>query len=257
MTSAVKDYYYFNQMENYYLQFMAVFAGLQVRIGKNDRSGNEEKLIPVPIMNGNRDRVAAWIEAGFTHNKLLRVPIMSANISGIEMAPERRKGVTQKRRNAYLPRGGMIPDDIQVVEQYMPIPYTASADLGIWTSNHHQRYQILEQILTVFDPIVQIQKNDAMFDWTKITTIELTGISYEDNYPIGTDRRLLITSLNFTFPVYLTAPAEHKQNFIKDVYARIGVVSTGAETSEEMIAELESQGINYEQWFAGSDVTLP
>lgn len=254
--SAVKTFYYFRQIENYYLQLLAVFAGLQCQIGKNDRSGDEEKLISVPIMNGNRDRVAAWIKAGFTHNKLLRVPIMAANITGIEMAPELRKGIGQKRRNVYLERGGIFPDDIKVVEQYMPVPYRASADLSIWTSNHQQRYQILEQILTVFDPIVQIQKNDAIFDWTKITTIELSGIGYEDNYPISADRRLLITTLNFMFPIYLTAPAEQKQNFVKDIYARIGVVSSAVENSEEMIAELEAQGIQYDQWFSGDDIIL-
>ncbi len=257
MTSAVKDYYYFNQMENYYIQFMAIFAGLQVQIGKNDRSGDEEKLIPVPIMNGNRDRVAGWIKAGWTHNKLLRVPIMAANITGITMSPELRKGIGQRKRNAFLPRGGMVPDDIEVVEQYMPVPYIANADLSIWVSNHQQRYQILEQILAVFDPSVQIQKNDAIFDWTKITTVELTNIAYEDNYPIGGDQRLLISTLSFTFPIYITAPGQHKQNFVKDIYARIGVVSQSADGSEEMIAELEAQGINYERWFAGDDVTLP
>lgn len=254
---AFKNYYYDRQVEKYYLQFMAVFAGLQVEIGLNDRSPDEHKLIPVPIMNGNRDRVSGWIKGGFTQNKPLRLPMMSSNITNIVPAPELQKGVGAVRRESYLPRGGVIPDDIKVVKQYMPIPYYLTADVSIWTSNHHHRYQILEQILTVFDPIVQIQKTDAVFDWTKITTIGLEGINYEDNYPIGVDRRILVTTLSFHFPIYLSPPANIKEDFIKDVFVRIGAVSQAATSNEEMVAELDAQGIMYEQWFNGDDLNLP
>lgn len=254
---AFKTYYYNNQVKSYMLQFMAVFAGLQVQIGKNDRTGDEEKLISVPIMYGNRDRVVGWIKGQFTQNKPLRLPIMSANIGGIEMAPELRKGVGTTRRNAYLPRGGLLPDDISVVRQYMPIPYRAMADVAIWSSNTEQRYQILEQVLTLFDPFVQIQKTDAPFDWTKLTNIELLGINYEDNYPIGNERRMLITTLNFQFPIYLAAPANVKDDFVQDIWVRIGAVDVSSETSEEIIADLNAQGIDYELWFEGDTVEIP
>lgn len=182
---------------------------------------------------------------------------MSANISGIELAPELRKGVNTSRRESYLPRGGLIPDDITVVEQHMPVPYLLSIDLFIWASNHQQRYQILEQILTVFDPLVQIQSNDALFDWTKITNVELVGITYEDNYPMGTDTRMLLTTLTFAFPIYLSAPANVKKEFVKDILVRIGVISQASGTNEEIIAELDSLGIEYETWFEGDVLDIP
>jgi len=255
--AAFKNYYYDEQFERYYLQFMAVFAGLQCRIGKNSRSGDEEKLIPVPIMNGNRDRVAGWIKGGFTQNKPLRLPIMSANITNVELSPELRKGIGQTRRQSYLGRGGVLPDDIKTVEQYMPTPYRCFADLFIWTSNHQQRYQILEQILTAFDPSIQIQSSDAIFDWTKLSRIELVGVNYEDNYPISSDVRMLISTLSFEFPVYLSAPTDYKSNFVKDIYMRIGTISSGSKTNEEIIADLDSQGIQYDKVFDGDDVALP
>jgi len=252
---AFKHYYYDHQIKKYILQFMAIFAGMQAAVGKNDRSDKEE-LISVPIMYGNRDRVVAWIKGEQTQNKPIRLPIMSAVISGISLAPERRKGVGVVRRNSYLPRGGLVPDDISTVRQQMPIPYTLNANVAIWASNHEQRYQILEQLLVVFDPMVQIQKNDALFDWTKITTVELTGIDYEDNYPIGVDRRMLITNLTFDFPIYISAPANVKDDFVKDIYARIGVVSNSSLTNEEMVAELDAQGIAYDLWFDGDTLDL-
>ncbi len=254
---AFKTFYYDHQMKKYMIQFMSIFSGMQVQIGKNDRAGDEEKLIGVPVMYGNRDRVVGWIKGNFTQNKPLRLPIMSANITGIEMAPELRKGISTVRRQAYLPRGEVLPDGIKTVRQHMPVPYKATAELAIWTSNTEQRYQVLEQILVVFDPIVQIQKNDAIFDWTKITTVELTGINYEDNYPIGPDRRMLISNLSFEFPIYLSAPATVKDDFVKDIWVRIGAVDVSSVTSEQIIADLDAQGIEYELWFDGDSVVIP
>lgn len=253
---AVKHYYYDHQIKKYVLQFMAIFAGLQVAIGKSDRSDDEE-LISVPIMYGNRDRVVAWIKGNFTQNKPIRLPMMSAVVSGISLAPNLRKGIGAVRRNTYLPSGGVVPDDIKTVRQQMPVPYMLNLNVAIWASNHEQRYQILEQLLVLFDPIVQIQKTDAVFDWTKITTVELTGIDYEDNYPIGTDRRMLISNLTFEMPIWISAPANLKGDFVKDIWARIGVVSNDAMTSEEMVAELDAQGIDYQLWFDGDLIDLP
>lgn len=256
-TSAVKNFYYDKQVKRYYLQFMAIFAGLQVQIGKNNRSGDEEKLIQVPIMNGNRDRVTGWIKGDHTQNKPLRLPIMSANITNIELAPDLRKGVGTTRRETYLPSGGLMPDDIKNITQYMPIPYKVYADVSIWTSNQEQRYQVLEQILSVFDPTVQIQSTDAPFDWTKITSVELIGISFEDNYPISTDKRMLISTLSFEFPIRLSAPAEYKTNFIKDIFARIGNVADIDQSNIDLVLTLEEEGISYEEWFDGDDITTP
>ncbi len=253
---AVKHFYYDQQIKKYILQFMAIFAGLQVEVGKNDRN-DEGKLISVPIMYGNRDRVVGWIKGEQTQNKPVRLPIMSAVINSLMLAPDVRKGVGAVRRNTYLPRGGVVPDDISTVRQLMPVPYKISANVAIWASNHEQRYQILEQLLVLFDPTVQIQKTDAMFDWTKMTTVELTGIDYEDNYPIGVDRRMLITNLTFEFPIWISAPADVKDDFVKQIYARIGVVSNSSLTNEQMVAELKDQGIEYDLWFDGDVLDLP
>jgi hypothetical protein len=252
--AALKDFYYDKQVKRYYLQFMAIFAGLQCQIGKNDRSDGEEKFISVPIMNGNRDRVVGWTKGEHTQNKPLRLPIMSSNITNIELSPDRRKGVGTTRRETYLPTGGLFPDDIKSVHQYMPIPYKLYIDLSIWASNQEQRFQITEQILPLFDPTLQIQSTDAQFDWKKLTTVELIGVGLEDNYPIGTEKRMLITTLNFEVPIWIGVPDEYKSNFVKDVLVRIGTIDSSSNTNEEIIADLDAQGIPYESWFEGDTI---
>ena len=183
--------------------------------------------------------------------------MMSAYINAIQMAPESRKGVGNTKRQTYLPQGALFPDGLETVHQYMPVPYKISAELSIYASNTEQHFQILEQILMVFDPIVQIQTSDALFDWTKLTTVELDNINFDQSYPIGTDRRMIMSTLSFIFPIYISAPANLKNDFIKDIYVRIGAVSSSANTSQEMIDDLDGQGLEYEKWFSLDDINLP
>lgn len=257
MTNQIQDpvYYFDDQLREYILQFMAVFAALKVKIGKLD--DREASLIPVHLTYGPKDRVAAWIRSEQTQNKPLRLPAMSAYMSAIELAPDRRKGVNVTRRKSYMPSGGVFPDDIEVVEQLMPVPYTTTMDLSIYTSNRDEHHQILEQILMFFDPVLQVQKTDDTFDWTKITTIELVGINLEENYPAGPDRRVIQSTLNFALPVYIAAPAKVKNNFIREIQMRVGLVSQINSGSHNIIAELDQLGFEYEKIFDLDDVEIP
>lgn len=218
----VEYYYYDSQIKKYLIQFQNIFTGIQVSVGKTDtRDGG---LIPVPSHYGSRDRVTAAILASNTQNKPVRLPTMSTYLTGIEMAPDLRKGIGGTRSETYLPRGGLIPNDLKVVKQYMPIPYRLVADLSIYTSNIEHHFQIMEQIMMLFDPILQIQTNDSAFDWGKITTVELHGIRFEENYPAGADRRMIVTGLEFSFPIYISVPADLRSTYIHDIYMRLNTL---------------------------------
>lgn len=248
-------YYYNEQIRNYILQFMAVFSEFKVQVGKKD--DREPSLIPVHLTYGAKDRVVAHIFSEGTQNKLLRLPAMSAYMNNINLSPNRYKGVGVERRDTYLPTHGTFPDDITTVRQLMPVPYEASMELSIYTSNRNEHLQILEQILMFFNPVLQIQTNDDTFDWTKITTIELTGIRFEENYPAGTDRRVIQTTLDFIMPIYIASPAKLKNEFIKDVFLRIGTVSASSRNSYDIIGELDSAGFTYDQIVNGDDIDFP
>lgn len=252
--SEIKAFYYNKQLRSYILQFMSIFADMNVEVGKN--ATKDKRLITVPIANASKDRVVASIKGEHTQNKLLRLPMMSAYLTGIEQAPELRKGVGQTRRNAYLPTGQLFPDDINVVHQRMPVPYMANFELGIFASNEDQHYQILEQILSIYDPILQIQTSDEIFDWTRITQVELTGITFDENQPSTNARRIIQTTLNFQTHVYIGIPADVRQNFVKDIYLRVGAVSQASQSSEDIIAELDSQGLDYNLILSLDDVDL-
>lgn len=220
--SQIPNYYYNGQLKRYTVQFMEIFRNLTCRTGV--REDGEIRVMTVPISYGSKDRVTAAILHKNTQNSPIRVPAMSTYIRSFNLAPEMRKGVGGQRRETFLPKGGMLPDDIKTVRQLMPVPYTMDLELSVWTSNTDQHFQLLEQILMLFDPILQIQTSDEKFDWTKLSIIELTNISFDEQYPIGTDRRVIVTTLTFKVPVYIAGPNELKNSFVKDIFARITAI---------------------------------
>jgi hypothetical protein len=236
-------YYYNAQLQRYILQFMAIFQGMIVKTGKQGDNCVQDSL-EVPVQYGSKDRVTSAIINGNTQNKPIRLPMMSAYLRNVTLAPDRRKGIGTERTTPFVPLGGLVPDDIKVVQQMMPVPYNTQCDLIIYTSNIDTHFQILEQIFILFDPLIQIQTSDATFDWTKLTTVELTGINFEEQFPAGQNRRMIITTLQFKLPIYIAAPADTRHNIIKDIYLRIGKVD-GALTDENILAEFDAQHLPY------------
>jgi hypothetical protein len=213
------DYFYSQQFKRNIVQFMEIFRGVIVKTGKT--SDGTIKDIIVPIRYGSMDRVAESISANNTQNLPTRLPIMSAYLSTISMASDRYKGIDTVKTMPYTPRGGLFPDDTKTINQVMPMPFKLSLDLHIYSSNMEQQLQILEQILLLFNPSIQIQTSNALYDGGRITNVELVGINNDENYPIGTDRRMVMHTLNFDMILYLTAPAKLRDNLIKQINIRI------------------------------------
>ena len=214
------DHFYYNkQIRRYLLQFGAVFQGLQVQFGKD--ANGEAKHADVPIHYGSMDKIVAALYNGDTNNKMLQLPMMSFYMTGLELAPERRKGVGLTHRRTFMKEGGVFPDDVEVAHRYMPIPYNMNVDLHLFTSNTEQLYQILETVLMLFDPVLSIQTNDHEWDWTKLTTVELVGISNEENYPAGTERRMIQWTLSFVVPIWISPPMDVKSEVVRNIKLRI------------------------------------
>ncbi len=238
------SYYYNEQIKKYIIQFMAVFSGLQV---SND---NGKNLSNIWIQYGSKDRVVAAFAAGNTQNKPVRLPSLSAYLMDVEMSPELRKGVNVTRASAFLPRGGLLPNDVKVVEQLMPVPFKLKLSLSIYTSNTNQHFEILEQILLLFDPMLQIQTSTELFDSGKISTIELTDIAFDEQYPAGQVNRIIESTMQFEVPIYLSAPSNYKQDIIMNINLRLGQLNTiTANTelsSEQLVSLFNEQGIDYQ-----------
>ncbi len=212
-----QPYFYTRQIERFLIQFTNIFSGFQVPVGL----GVKEQMVSVPIMYGSIDKVVASLYAGATQNKPIRLPVISTHMSGIELAPELYSGVGQTDRFSYLPSGGILPDDIRVFHRYKPIPYVIEAEVNLYSSNQVQQLQLLEQIMVLFDPTMVLQVSDARFDWTKLTVVELKSISLDEPIPTGSDERTILTTMKFSFPIWITPPAKDKRNdFVEKITIR-------------------------------------
>lgn len=249
------NFFYDKQFKKYLYQFMAIFTDMQVQIGKNDYNSGSDKIY-VPIKHGSVDRVVQAIFSDNTQNKLIRLPMMSAKIVDIAMSPDKYKGLQTTHRKVQLPLGESLPDGLEVVRRRMPMPYEATFELAIYTSNADQLFQILEQILTVFDPSIQIQTSDKSFDWTKINTVTLDGINMDENYPAAQDRRIIIVTLNFSTIVYIAAPTNYKKDFIKSVQIRLDTLHT-YDNTQEIVKDVNRPTPNYEKLYDIDDYDIP
>lgn len=268
-------FYYDSQMRRSILQFMAIFSGLQVQVGRRKTGAvqdttncdnvvidtqsvfEEPRLVSVPIHYGGMDRIVASILAENVQNKPLRLPVLSAYARGLAFKKEYFTGLGQQRRNVEMPTGGLFPDDMRVIKQLKPLPFDLTMELGIYASNTDQHFQILEQILPLFDPSLQIQTSDSFWDWARISHVELTDIALDQNYPSGADKRIIQSTLTFMMPVFLSAPAEVLDEVVKKIYARISAINLSTvQTEEDVVAEINAQGINYELWFTSDTLTI-
>ena len=105
----------------------------------------------------------------------------------------------------------------------MPVPYDLTINVDVWCSNTEQKLQLLEQILTLFNPTVEIQSNTNPLDWTNITVVELIDIQWSSrSVPQGVDSQLDIATLIFQVPIWINPPAKvKKQSIIHGIINRI------------------------------------
>ena len=98
------------------------------------------------------------------------------------------------------------------VERLMPVPFKLTINLDIWTSNTNQKLQLLEQILTLFNPSLEIQSTDNFIDWTSLSVMYLDRTVWSSrSIPIGTDNPIDIATLTFTMPIWISSPAKVKK----------------------------------------------
>ena len=65
------------------------------------------------------------------------------------------------------------------VEKVMPSPFRLEVTADIWTTNTDQKLQIIEQLLVLFNPSINIMTSDNEFDWSALTYTEMTNVNWK------------------------------------------------------------------------------
>ena len=98
------------------------------------------------------------------------------------------------------------------VERLMPTPYTLQVSADIWSTNTDQKLQIMEQILMLFNPSLEIQTTDNYVDWTSLSVVEIENVNFSSrSIPVGTESEIDIATLGFRTPIYISPPAKVKK----------------------------------------------
>jgi len=213
-----QQYFYDKQIRRYIQQFIRLFSGFNVQMGKND---NDLPIFQqVPVRYGDINRMAAHITRENSENIVNTVPFISCYVTSLDMFAERRTyqdhiDKVQVNEKKYDETTGQYVNELgnqYTVERYAPVPYKLIMNCDVWTSNTDQKLQLMEQILVLFNPTLDIRTNDSPVDWTALSHVELTNTTWSTR-SVGSsiDDIIDVATLTFDIPIYITPPAKVKQ----------------------------------------------
>lgn len=225
------DFWYDGQIRRYVTQFMRVFIGFQYKAGSD--------LKQVPVTYGDMSRMVAAIINEGSENKLPTVPKIACYISGLEMDTSRLSDASfvskvniRERRWTTNPDGTRDYQNVQgagyTVERLMPTPFKLSMKADICTSSTDQKLQLLEQLLVLFNPSLELQTTDNYLDWTSLSVLDIKNINFTSRtIPAGTESEIDICTIEFEMPIWLTPPAKVKklgivQSIISNIFTDTG-----------------------------------
>mgnify|MGYP001169437388 CR=1 FL=1 len=207
------QFFYDGQIRRYITQLIRLFSNFSYKDG-------DGKLVQIPVMYGDITRQVGHIIRDNSENKIPSAPRMAVYVTGLEQDRTRtadqsyihkvhiRERAYDSANKEYLNTQGKN----FTVERIMPTPYTLNVNLDIWSTNTEQKLQIMEQILMLFNPSLEIQTTDNYVDWSSLSAVELTTINFTNrSIPIGTESEIDVGTLGFTTPIYLNLPAKVKK----------------------------------------------
>ena len=207
------QYFYDGQIRRYLTQIIRLLSNFVVRYG-------DGTLVRVPVMYGDADRQAASIINQNSENTLPATPKIAVYVTDFDLARDRLGDATYVGKMHFRERAvdedtGMYTNEQgknYTVERLMPTPFTLTVKVDIWSANTEQKLQILEQILVLFNPSLEIQTTDNYVDWTSLSVVELGDVVFSSRtIPTGTNSAIDVASLTLTTPVWISPPVKVKK----------------------------------------------
>jgi hypothetical protein len=226
-------HFYDAQFRRYLLQVVRAFSHFEV--SENDGSGGE-RFIRVPCRMGDPSRMVASIISGNSDNILNTLPMITVGIQAIAADPTRRLNpyfsrtdqFSEREYDSQLQQYNTKQGNLYSVTRYMPVPYVMTVQVDIFTSNLDNKFQLMEQIMVLFNPGIQLSLNSNPIDWANITEIEMTNIIWSNRgIPRGTEEIIDMATITFDVKVYISPPALVKrQRIINAIIADMHLVNS-------------------------------
>lgn len=235
------QYFYDGQIRRYVGQLIRMISGFKYQT-------EDGKQITVPVLYGDMTRQAANIIRENSENKIPSAPRIAVYITGIALDKNRLSDPTfiskvhvRERTKVYDGNGNVVDylptqGNQYTVERLMPTPYKLTVKADIWATNTNMKLQIMEQIMMLFNPSVEIQTTDNFVDWTSLTVVELTEVNFTSRQiPTGIDSEIDIGTLTFETPIWINPPTKVKRlGVIHDIIMNVHDQSYSFETEERV-----------------------
>jgi hypothetical protein len=219
------QYFYDGQLRRYITQIVRLLSNFVVKY-------SDGTLVRVPVMYGDADRQAAAIINQNSENAVASSPRIAVYVSDLDLARDRlgdstyvgKLHIREREIDPETGEYGYTQGNNYTVERLMPTPFDLTVKVDIWSSSTDQKLQILEQILTLFNPSLEIQTTDNYIDWTSLSVVELQDVVFSSrSVPVGTNSAIDIATLNLKTPIWMSPPAKIKKlgiitNIIANIY---------------------------------------
>lgn len=206
-------FFYDGQIRRYLLQIIRLLSNFAVRY-------SDGTLVRVPVMYGDADRQAASIVNQNSENTILAAPRIAVYMSDLELDTMRladssfvsKVHVRERDYNSQSQQYESTSKRSFTVERLMPTPYKLTVKVDIWSTSNDQKLQILEQLLMLFNPSLEIQTNDNYLDWTSLSVVDLIQTTLSSkSVPVGTTDSIDIATLTLQTPIWISPPAKVKK----------------------------------------------
>lgn len=209
------QFFYDGQIRRYLTQTIRILSNFTVKYG-------DGTLVRVPVMYGDPDRQASSIVRQNSENKINSVPRIAVYISGLDLDTTRlsdstfvgKVHVREREINDSNPNNPVYTTGQgrnYTVERLMPTPFKLTMKCDIWTANAEQKLQVLEQILVLFNPSLELQTTDNYIDWTSLSVLNLTQTTWSSRtVPVGNDTPIDIATLQLETPIWISPPVKVK-----------------------------------------------
>jgi hypothetical protein len=263
----MQQFFYDEQIRRFLLQFTRIFSNFQVMYGA--QGSENETLVRVPVRYGDWSRQAQVVATENSSSFMPSAPLITFYITGMEYQQSRMQepyhvNKVQVRQRTYDPSTETYETtqgNAFTIERLMPVPYRMTLTTDIWTSNTNQKFQIFEQIATLFNPALEIQSTDNYLDWTSLSVVELENVQWTNKtIPVGTDDRIDVMSMRFGLPIWISSPAKVKklgvvEKIIYSVYDAQGDANEAITNSDLLLGTRQKfTPYNYQTLLIGNKV---
>ena len=226
------DYFYDGQFRAYIVQVVRALSGFQTQFGKN--ADGSPKLRAVPVTYAPQDKQVASIIKNNSENTVLSTPQMSVFITGIDIPVERRQvpnhvstlNVHEREIDTVNNKYTQVRGKSYTLERFMPVAYNLTFQVDIWTSNLQQKCELLEQLLVLFNPGLDLQTSTNALDWTALTTMSIENVTWSTRgIPVGQSTDIDLATLTLKIPAWINPPAKvQRQRIVEQIITNISAL---------------------------------